>query len=54
VVEYLNMSLLQIYCQVSQYKKFENRLIFGEVMGKSLVSFLTRCISHNKTVLKHN
>ena len=32
------MSLLQIYYRVRQWKKFENRLIFGEVMGKSLVS----------------
>jgi len=37
-VEYLNMSLLQIYQWVYQWKNFENRLTFGEVMGKSLVS----------------
>jgi len=42
VVEYLNMSLLHIYQRVCQQKNFENRLTFGEVMGKSLVSrFLT-------------
>ena len=35
---YLNMSLLQIYYWVRQWKKFEIRLIFGEVMSKSLVS----------------
>jgi len=29
----------------SSVKKFENRFIFGEVMGKSLVScFLTHCV----------
>ena len=32
------MSLLQIYQWVCQWKNFENRLTFGEVMGKSLVS----------------
>ena len=32
------MSLLQIYQWVYQWKNFENRLTFGEVMGKSLVS----------------
>ena len=37
-MEYLNMSLLQIYQWVCQWKNFENRLTFGEVMGKSLVS----------------
>jgi len=29
---------LQIYQWVNQWKNFENRLTFGEVMGKSLVS----------------
>jgi len=38
VVEYLNMNLLQIYQWVCQWKNFENRLTFGKVMGKSLVS----------------
>ena len=39
------MNLLQIYQWVCQWKNFENRLIFGEVMGKSLVScfFETQC-----------
>ena len=37
-MEYLNMSLLQMYYWVRQWKKCGNRLIFGEVMGKSLVS----------------
>ena len=39
------MSLLQIYQWVCQWKNFENRLTFGEVMGKSLVScfFETQC-----------
>jgi len=32
------MSLLQIYQWVCQWKNCENRLTFGEVMGKSLVS----------------
>ena len=32
------MSWLQIYQWVCQWKNFENRLTFGEVMGKSLVS----------------
>ena len=32
------MSLLQIYQWVCQWKNFENRLTFVEVMGKSLVS----------------
>ena len=32
------MSLLQIYQWVCQWKNFENRLTFGEVMGKSVVS----------------
>jgi len=31
------MHLLQIYQWVCQWKNFENRLTFGEVMGKSLV-----------------
>ena len=42
------MSLLQIYQWVCQWKNFENRLTFGEVMGKSLVScffFETQCMS---------
>ena len=44
-MEYLNTSLLQIYQWVCQRKNFENRLTFGEVMGKSLVScyFESRC-----------
>ena len=37
-MEYLNKILLQIYYRVHQWQKFENRLIFGEVMGKSLAS----------------
>jgi len=32
------INLLQIYYRVPQRKKFENRLMFGEVTGKSLVS----------------
>jgi len=32
------MNLLQIYQWVCQWKNFENRLTFGKVMGKSLVS----------------
>ena len=44
-IRYLNMSLLQIYYGVHQWKKLENWLIFGEVMGKSLVScFLTHSV----------
>jgi len=38
------MSLLQIYYGVHQLKKVENRLIFDEVMGKSLVS----CFFHSQ------
>ena len=35
--------LLQIYYRVRQRKAFENRLIFGEVVGKSLMfCFLTQ------------
>jgi len=46
------MSLLQIYQWVCQWKNFENRLIFGEVMGKSLVScFFLRHSVHYVTVL---
>jgi len=37
-MEYFNTGLLQIYQWVCQQKNFENRLTFGEVMGKSLVS----------------
>ena len=43
------MSLLQIYQWVCQWKKFENRLTFGEVMGKSLVS----CFFLRHSVLIH-
>ena len=32
------MNLLQIYCRVGYWKFFENRLIFSEVIAKSLVS----------------
>jgi len=40
-------SLLQIYYRVRLWKKFEKRLLFDEVMGKSLVSwfFDSQCIS---------
>jgi len=34
----LEMNLLEIYHGVCQRKNCENRLLFGEVMGKSLVS----------------
>jgi len=37
VVGYFNTLLLQIYRWVCRWKNFENRLTFGEVMGKSLV-----------------
>ena len=42
------MRLLQIYQWVCQWKNFENRLTFGEVMGKSLVScfFLRHSVLH--------
>ena len=40
--------LLQIYKRVCQRKNFENRLIFGEVIGKSLVScFWTYGVTNN-------
>jgi len=44
VVGYLNASLLQIYRRVCQRKNCENRLLLGEVMGKSSAScfLLTR------------
>ena len=39
------MNLLQIYQRVCQRKNVENRLTFGEVMSKSLMScFLTHCV----------
>jgi len=42
--------LLQILHCVCQRKNFENRLIFGEDMGKSLVSFLdSECSIVNDT-----
>ena len=47
VVEYLNMSLLQIYQWVCQWKNFENRLTFGEVMGQSVVSGFLRHSVHD-------
>ena len=31
-------------------KKFENQLIFGEVMGKTLLSFLTHSTVANMTI----
>ena len=34
------MNLLQIYCRVGYWKKFENRIIFSKVMAKSLVRVL--------------
>jgi len=45
VVGCLSINLLQIYQRVCQLRNFENRLTFGEVMGKSLVScfFDSRC-----------
>jgi len=43
------MNLLQIYQWVCQWKNLENRLTFGEVMGKSLVScFLLRHSVYHK------
>jgi len=48
------MSLLQIYIWVCQQKNFENRLTFGEVMGKSLVScFLTYSVVYDIAVLNN-
>ena len=38
VVRYLNMTMLYIYYWVMEWKNFENRLIFGEVTCKSIVS----------------
>jgi len=39
--------LLQIYCRVCSEKHLKNRLIFGEVLGKSLMSsFLTEIDKH--------
>ena len=44
MVEYLNMTVGNLLPSPS-VKKFENRLIFGEVTGKSLVScFLTHSV----------
>jgi len=55
VVVYLNMTLLQIYHWVCRWKNFENRLIFAEVMGKSLVScfFDSRCRFSFRTYCQH-
>jgi len=45
MVEYLNTILLQITAKSVSEKKFENQLIVGEVMDKSLVScFLTHSV----------
>jgi len=46
VVGYFYMSLLQIYHRDCQRNNCQNRLLFGEVVGKSLVScFLsTHCV----------
>ena len=38
VVGYFDMILLQIYHCVWYWKNFENRLTFGEVIGKILMS----------------
>jgi len=47
MVEYLNKSLLQFTTE-SVSQKTENRLIFGEVMGKSFVScFLTHGVDEH-------
>jgi len=48
------MNLLEIYHEVCQRKNCENRLLFGEVMGKSLVScfLLTRGVRHVFTMLR--
>ena len=43
--------LLQIYQWVCQWKNFENRLTFGEVMGKSLVScFLRHSVEEEREI----
>jgi len=48
------MNLLQIYCRVGYCKKIENRLIFSEVMAKSLVScFLTHGVDIMAPLLSH-
>jgi len=45
MVEYLNRICCKFTTESVSKKKFENRLIFGEVMGKSLVScFLTHSV----------
>ena len=46
---YLNMSLLQIYHWVCQRKNCENQLLFGEVMGESLVSCFS--LTHGVVIL---
>jgi len=48
VVEYLNIFFCKFTTDSVSEKKFENRLIFGEVMGKRLVScFLTHSVLHH-------
>ena len=44
---------LQIYCRLWRWKTFENRLTFGEVTGKSLVSvfFLTHSVDYGNALL---
>ena len=49
VVGCLNMSLLPMYHLVRQWKNFENRLTFEEVMGRSLLS----CFLTHKVEMSH-
>jgi len=49
LLQSLTANLLQIYQWVCQWKNFENRLTFGKVMGKSLVS----CFFETQCSLKH-
>jgi len=50
-VEYLTTTILQIQCRVSQWKNFENRQSFCEVMDKTTVGpfFDSCCINTEKT-----
>jgi len=54
VVGYFYMSLLQIYHRDCQRNNCQNRLLFGEVVGKSLVSCFfidSLCISWNSETM---
>ena len=53
MVEHLNMTLLQIYHWVYQWKNIENQSIFGEVTCKSVVSCFLLTHSAVCTIVLH-